>query len=52
MKEAVVLEELPQASVAVKVTEAEPVAPQPFDRPLKLSDHTTPEQRSLAVAPP
>src|SRR5688572_27549097 len=42
----------PQSSVAVKVTVAEPVAPQPSESPAKSSDHVTPPQSSVAVAPP
>ena len=52
MKEAVVLVALPQASVAVNVTVADPLAPQSSDRASKSSDQVTPEQASLATAPP
>ena len=51
VKVAVVEEEFPQASVAVKTTVAEPVLPQRSDNPLKLFDQVTAEQ-SVADAPP
>ena len=52
MKEAEVDVELPQSSVAVKVTKDPPVAPQSSERAVKLLDQTTPEQISEAEAPP
>ena len=42
----------PQASVAVKVTVALPVAPHRSESDVKLSLHQTPEHTSDAVAPP
>ena len=42
----------PQSSVAVNVTEAEPVLPQPSLRPSKLLVQVTLEQVSEAEAPP
>ncbi len=52
MKVAVVGVALPQASVAVNVTVAEPVCPQPSLNKLKLLVQVTPEQVSVAEAPP
>ena len=52
VKVAVVVLVLPQSSVAVKVTVAEPVAPQSSDKPAKLFDHVTSPQSSVALAPP
>ena len=52
MKVAEVVEVLPQVSVAVKITVAEPVLPQPSLRASKLFDHVTLEQVSEAEAPP
>ena len=49
---AVVVAEFPQPSVAVKVTVAEPVSPQPSESVEKLWDQITPEQLSAALAPP
>ncbi len=49
---AVVEDWLFEASVAVKVTVAVPVAPQPSLNPLKLFVQVNPEQVSLATAPP
>jgi len=52
MKDALVLEELPEASVAVKVTKVDPPKPQPlFTSASKSSDQLTPEQLSEADAP-
>ena len=47
-----VVEEFPQASVAVKVTVAEPVAPQVSETDAKLLVQVTLEQTSEATAPP
>src|SRR5205085_1490150 len=47
-----VLDALPQSSVAVNVTVALPVLPQPSLRPPKLLLHDTALQTSFAVAPP
>ncbi len=53
VKVAVVVLKLPQESVALNVTIALPVAPQPSLRPPKLFDQITPPlQISLALAPP
>ena len=52
VKVAVVLDSLPQSSVAVNSTVAAPVAPHKSDKPSKLFDQTTSEQSSEAVAPP
>ena len=52
VKVAVAVAEFPHPSVAVKVTEAEPVAPQSSESSLKLFSHVTAEQLSVAVAPP
>ena len=49
---AVVDVEFPQPSVAVKVTVADPVSPQPPESEVKLFDQITVEQSSVAVAPP
>jgi uncharacterized protein (DUF736 family) len=49
---AVVLVALPHESVAVNVTVAAPVAPQPSLKPVKLFVHLTPLHTSLALAPP
>ncbi|GAA3789839.1 hypothetical protein GCM10022271_22790 [Corallibacter vietnamensis] len=43
---------LPQPSVAVNCTVADPVSPQSSDKVLKLFVQTTAEQSSVAVAPP
>src|SRR5204862_350580 len=51
-KVAVVVDLLPQASVAVKITVAEPVAPQPSLRAVRLLLQVTPPQASDAAAPP
>ena len=42
----------PQSSVAVNVTVAVPVCPQPSLKAVKLFVHVTFEQASVAVAPP
>ena len=47
-----VVEEFPQASVAVNITEAEPVAPQVSETEAKLLVQVTFEQTSEATAPP
>ena len=53
VKVADVVEELLQSSVAVKVTVADPVAPQPSLNALKSLVHTTgPLHTSEAAAPP
>ena len=52
MKLAVVEDGLPQASVAVKVTEAVPVEPQSSLNPSKLLVQVTSEHVSLETAPP
>ena len=52
VKVAVVVLELLHSSVAVKVTVAEPVAPQSSESPLKSLLQVTPEHASEAVAPP
>jgi hypothetical protein len=52
VKVAVVAALFPQASVAVKVTVAEPVAPQVSETDVKLLVQVTFEQLSLAEAPP
>ena len=52
VKVAEVVEAFPQASVAVKVTVAEPVAPQVSETEVKLLLQVTEEQASLAEAPP
>ena len=52
VKVAVELEAFPQLSVAVKVTEAEPVAPQVSETEVKLLLQVTAEQLSEATAPP
>ena len=52
VKVAVVEELFPQLSVAVKVTEAEPVAPQVSETEVKLLLQVTEEQTSVAEAPP
>jgi hypothetical protein len=52
VKVAVELEAFPQLSVAVKVTLAEPVAPQVSETELKLLLQVTFAQRSVAEAPP
>ena len=49
---AIELAALPQASVAVKVTVADPVAPQSSLNELKSLVHVTSPQASIAVAPP
>ena len=49
---AVVVVELPQPSVAVKVTVADPVSPQPPESEVKLLVQIISEQSSVAVAPP
>ena len=49
---AVVMLALPHSSVAVKITVAVPVAPQPSLKAAKLCVHVTPAQMSLALAPP
>ena len=49
---AVLEEALPQASVAVKVTDALPVDPQRSDSEVKLFVQVIPEHASDAVAPP
>jgi hypothetical protein len=46
-----IVDVLPHASEAVKVTVAEPVAPHKSDNPLKLLVHVTLLQASVAVAP-
>jgi len=51
-KVAVVELVLPQASMAVKVTVAEPVPPHPSLRVVKLLDQVTALQTSFAPAPP
>ena len=51
VKVAVDSEKFPQASVALKVTVADPVAPQSSLKAVKLFDQTKP-QLSVAVAPP
>jgi len=52
VKVAVEVSKLPQESVAVKITVAEPVLPQPSLNSEKLLDHVTDEQLSDATAPP
>ena len=52
VKVAVLEEALPQASVAVKVTDALPVDPQRSESDEKLFVQETPEHASDAVAPP
>ncbi|MFL9594370.1 hypothetical protein ACKC5O_20605, partial [Aeromonas schubertii] len=52
MNVAVDEELFPQVSVAVKVTVAEPVAPQVSETELKLLVQVTFEQASVAEAPP
>ena len=52
VKVAVVAALFPQLSVAVKVTEAEPVAPHVSETEVKLLVQVTFEQLSLAEAPP
>ena len=52
VKVAEVVEAFPQLSVAVKVTVAEPVAPQVSDTETKLLVQDTIQQISEATAPP
>ncbi len=52
VKVAVVGALLPHSSVAVKVTTATPVCPQPSLNVVKLCVQVTPEQVSDATAPP
>ena len=52
VKVAEVVEVFPQLSVAVKVTVAEPVAPQVSETDAKLLVQVTFEQTSEATAPP
>ena len=52
VNEAVDVEVLPESSVAVNITVALPVLPQPSLNPLKLLDQVMLEQVSEAVAPP
>ena len=52
VKAAVVFDVLLQSSVAVKVTRADPVAPQSSERTEKSLLQVTPPQVSLAFAPP
>ena len=52
VKTPIVISEFPQASVAVKVTVAEPVAPHSSESSVKLFDQVKIEQSSLAIAPP
>ena len=52
VKVAVVVVSFPQASVAVKVTSSNPVAPQASLKPVLSLDQVTPEQESDALAPP
>ncbi len=52
VKVAVLEEALPQASLAVKITVAEPVLPHRSESEVKLLLQETPEQISDAVAPP
>ena len=52
VKVAELVEVFPQASVAVKVTTAEPVAPQRSLSDVKSFDHVIAEQLSEASAPP
>src|SRR5204862_92543 len=49
---AVVVDDFPQSSVAVKVTVALPLAPHPSDSAVKLSLQLTPLHASCACAPP
>ena len=49
---AVVEVALPQSSVAVNITVAEPVAPQAASKATKSLVHVTPLHASVAVAPP
>src|SRR6476660_2009585 len=52
VNEAVVVVAFPQLSVAVKITEAVPVCPQPSLKAVKLLVQVTDEQTSEAAAPP
>ncbi len=52
MNVAVVGVAFPQASVAVKITVADPVCPQPSLSVVKLFVQVTAEQLSVAAAPP
>ena len=51
-KTAIVVSEFPQASVAVNVTVADPVAPHSSVSSVKSFDQINAEQSSLAIAPP
>src|SRR5690606_30191737 len=52
VKVAVVELSFPQPAVAVNITVAEPVSPQPSERPVKSVDQAIAEQSSVAVVPP